>query len=75
MVIFDQVELKNWYINDVKKGEGRGEATVFSKEKVNTMGESESIKKWKQWVSVEYVKVDTMGEWESIKTVTNLCSS
>ena len=37
--IFDQVELKNWYINDVKKGEGRGEATVFSKEKVNTMGE------------------------------------
>ena len=39
VVIFDQVELKNWYINDVKKGEGRGEATVFSKEKVNTMGE------------------------------------
>ena len=44
MVIFDQVELKNWYINDVKKGEGRGEATVFTKEKVEAMGESESIK-------------------------------
>ena len=42
--IFDQVELKNWYINDVKKGEGRGEATVFTKEKVEAMGESESIK-------------------------------
>ena len=44
MVIFDQVELKNWYINDVKKGEGRGEATVFTKEKVEAMGERESIK-------------------------------
>ena len=44
VVIFDQVELKNWYINDVKKGEGRGEATVFTKEKVDTMGEWESIK-------------------------------
>ena len=44
MVIFDQVELKNWYINDVKKGEGRGEATVFTKEKVEAMGECCNLK-------------------------------